>query len=118
MSKLTDELKERGKRFCLSPPRAGEAAGEPETRWASSVMVTFPRWVALSVSLGAATECPTSPGVVLPLVRDLSVRSPLPVKVAEVCGLGARAPVAPSEVPSCASEMTLSSGPSSVATRR
>lgn len=74
-------------RVCSSPPRAREDASEPETRWASPVAVTFLCGVALSVSLGASAERPTSPDVVLPLVRDRNVRSPFPVKVAEVCGL-------------------------------
>lgn len=73
--------------LCSSPPSVREDASEPETTRPSPAAVTFPCGVALSVSLGAAAERPTSPDVVLPLVRDRSVRSPFRVTVAEVCGL-------------------------------
>lgn len=83
VSTLTDELKERGKRICSSPPRAGEAARDFEPSWASPV----PCGGTLPVSLGTGAECLTSPEVELRLVRERNVRSPFPVNVAEVCGL-------------------------------
>lgn len=92
-------------------PRAGEAAREPETSWASPVTVTFPCGVALSVSPGTPPECPTSAEAVLALVRDRSVCSPVPGKVAAVWGPGG------SEVPSSAAELPPGSGPSSVVER-
>lgn len=70
---MRDELKECGEGSSSSPPRALPAA------------VTFPCGVALSASRGAVWERPSSPEV--RLVTDRSVRSPFPVKVAEVWGL-------------------------------
>lgn len=84
---------------------------------AARAAVPFPSRGALSVppSLSSGTA---SWEVTLALVRDRSVRSPLPVSVAEVCGLRARVPEVPAGPPcASASALTSSSGPSSVVER-
>lgn len=73
--------------------------------------VTFPWGVVLSECWGIASECPRSgDAAALQLVRDLKVRSPFPVKVADVCRSRAPTPGIPSAVPFSMTELNSSSG--------